>query len=247
MIKQEFDDEILMAFADGELDEAQSQALEEALATDDVLAERLAVFLDSRRLVGDALKPLIDEPVPEALLVSVRRMAEDAQRAADKPQDNVIAFQPRQQPAAAPAARRWLMPLAASVVAAITGVIGFSVGRMGPPAANSGAEIASALDREASGKDVALDASGKVLHVIATFRDERGDVCREYEVKEPAGRTLTIACRQQGGWTTRLALTAPTADGYVPAASQETIDAYLASIQAGAPLSAEEERSALAP
>jgi hypothetical protein len=247
MIKQEFDDETLMAFADGELDEAQSQALEEALATDDALAERLAVFLDSRRLVGDALKPLIDEPVPEALLVSVRRMAEDAQRAADKPQDNVIAFQPRQQPAAAPAARRWLMPLAASVVAAITGVIGFSVGRMGPPAANSGAEIASALDREASGKDVALDASGKVLHVIATFRDERGDVCREYEVKEPAGRTLTIACRQQGGWTTRLALTAPTADGYVPASSQETIDAYLASIQAGAPLSAEEERSALAP
>ncbi|MCT7664376.1 anti-sigma factor family protein [Shinella kummerowiae] len=247
MIKQEFDDETLMAFADGELDEAQSQALEEALATDDALAERLAVFLDSRRLVGDALKPLIDEPVPEALLVSVRRMAEDAQRTADKPQDNVVAFEPRQQPVAAPAARRWLMPLAASVVAVITGIIGFSVGRMGPPAADSGAEIASALDREASGKDVALDASGKVLHVIATFRDERGDVCREYELKEPAGRTLTIACRQQGGWTTRLALTAPAADGYVPASSQETIDAYLASIQAGAPLSAEEERIALAP
>lgn len=246
MIKQQFDDETLMAFADGELDEAQSQALEEALVADDVLAERLAVFLDSRRLVGDALKPLIDEPVPEALLASVRRMAEDAQRAADKP-DNVISFHPRQQQAVAPAARRWLMPLAASVVAAITGVVGFSIGRMGPPAAGSGAEIAAVLDREASGKDVALDASGKVLHVIATFRDERGDVCREYEVKEPTGRTLTIACRQQGGWTTRLALTAPTADGYVPASSQETIDAYLASIQAGAPLSAEEERSALAP
>lgn len=247
MIKQEFDDETLMAFADGELDEAQSQALEEALATDDALAERLAVFLDSRRLVSDALKPLIDEPVPEALLVSVRRMAEDAQRAADKPQDNVVAFQPRQQSVAAPAARRWLMPLAASVVAVITGIIGFSVGRMGPPPADSGAEIASALDREASGNDIVLDASGKVLHVIATFRDERGDVCREYELKEPAGRTLTIACRQQGGWTTRLALTAPAADGYVPASSQETIDAYLASIQAGAPLSAEEERTALAP
>ncbi|AOF94349.1 hypothetical protein [Sinorhizobium sp. RAC02] len=247
MIKQEFDDETLMAFADGELDEAQSQALEEALAADDALAERLAVFLDSRRLVGDALKPLIDEPVPEALLASVRRMAEDAQRAADKPQDNVVAFHPRPQQAAAPVARRWLMPLAASVVAAVAGVVGFSIGRMGPPAAGSGAEIASALDREASGKDVALDASGKVLHVIATFRDERGDVCREYEVKEPAGRTLTIACRQQDGWTTRLALTAPSADGYVPASSQETIDAYLASIQAGAPLSPEEERSALAP
>lgn len=246
MIKQEFDDETLMAFADGELDEAQSQVLEEALATDDALAERLAVFLDSRRLVGDALKPLIDEPVPEALMASVRQMAEDAQRAADKPQDNVVAFHPRPQQSVTPVARRWLMPLAASIVAAITGVIGFSIGRLGPPTADFGAQIASALDREASGRDVLLDASGKVLHVIATFRDERGDLCREYEVKEPAGRTLTIACRQEGAWTTRLALAAPTAEGYVPASSQETIDAYLVSIQAGAPLSAEEERAALA-
>lgn len=241
MNKDEFDDETLMAFADGELDEARSLALEEALATDEALAERLAVFLDSRRLVGDALKPLIDEPVPEALLASVRKMAEDAHA----PRDNVVSFRPKPQQAAQPTVRRWLMPVAASLVAVVTGVIGFTLGRMGPSATDADAEIAAALDREVSGRDVTLP--GAVLHVVASFRDERGELCREYELKRQASSTLTVACRQNGAWATRLALTTPQAEGYVPASSQETIDAYLTSIQASAPLSAEEERKALAP
>ncbi|MGJ7038479.1 hypothetical protein J2Y63_001734 [Shinella sp. BE166] len=239
MNKDDFDDETLMAFADGELDEARSLALEEALATDEALAERLAVFLDSRRLVGEALKPLIDEPVPEALLASVRKMAEEA------PRDNVVSFRPKPQQVAQPKVRPWLMPVAASLVAVVTGVIGFTLGRMGPSATDAGAEIAAALDREASGRDVTL--SGAVLHVVASFRDERGELCREYELKQQASSTLTVACRQDGAWATRLALTTLQAEGYVPASSQETIDAYLTSIQAGAPLSAEEERKALAP
>jgi hypothetical protein len=241
MTRHDFDDETLMAFADGELDEANSLALEQALAKDEALAERLAVFLDSRRLVGDALKPLIDEPVPGALLASVRKMAEDAQRQRT-PQDNVVSFRPKQ-----PTARRWLTPVAASLVAVVTGVIGFSLGRMDPSTPVAGAEIAAALDREASGRDVTLAASSTVLHVVASFRDERGEICREYELKQPESSTLTIACRQNGTWTTRLALTTPRADGYVPASSQETIDAYLSSIEAGAPLSPEEERAILAP
>jgi hypothetical protein len=246
MSKQEFDDETLMAFADGELDEARSLALEEALADDEALAERLAVFFDSSRLVGDALKPLIDEPVPEALTASVQRMVQEAGQKAAAPQDNIVSFPARPKAAAAkPATYSWLMPIAASLVAVITGVIGFTLGRMGPSATDSGAEIAAALDREVSGRDVTLGTA--VLHVVATFRDERGELCREYRLTQPASSTQTVACRQDGAWTTRLALTTPQAEGYVPASAQETVDAYLASIQAGAPLSAEEERKALFP
>ena len=246
MTKLEFDDETLMAFADGELDEAQSLALEEALAEDEALAERLALFLDSRRLVGDTLKPLIDEPVPEALLASVQRMAQGAGERASTPRDNIVSFRPKPQATPA-AARRWLMPLAASLVAVISGVIGFSAGRMGPPVAGSGAEIAAALSSEASGRDVALGVDGGILHVVATFRDAGGNLCREYALKQPEKSTLTVACREGDVWATRLALSTPVAEGYVPASSQETLDAYLTSIQAGAPLSAEEELKALAP
>ncbi|MBY5556719.1 hypothetical protein HFO41_27450 [Rhizobium leguminosarum] len=242
MSKKDFDDETLMAFADGELDETQSRALEEALASNEALCERLAVFLDSRQLVGDALKPLIDEPVPEALLASVRRMADEVRH--QKPQDNVVSFRPKQQQQTM---RRWLVPVAASLVAIMTGVVGFALGRVNPPASNSGAEIAAVLDREVSGRDVTLSSPETVLHVVASFRDERGELCREYELKQPKSSTLTVACRQNGAWATRLALTSAKADGYVPASSQETIDAYLASIQAGEPLSPEEEREVLAP
>ncbi|MBY5583896.1 anti-sigma factor family protein [Rhizobium leguminosarum] len=242
MSKKDFDDETLMAFADGELDETQSRALEEALAGNEALRERLAVFLDSRQLVGDALKPLIDEPVPEALLASVRRMADEARR--QTPRDNVVSFRPKQQQQTM---RRWLVPVAASLVAIVTGVVGFALGRINPSASNSGAEIAAVLDREVSGRDVTLSSPETVLHVVASFRDERGELCREYELKQPKSSTLTVACRQNGAWATRLALTSAKADGYVPASSQETIDAYLASIQAGAPLSPEEEREVLAP
>jgi hypothetical protein len=245
MTKQNFDDETLMAFADGELDEARTLAIEEALATDDALAERLAVFMDSRQLVG-ALKPLIDEPVPDALLASVRKMAEDAQMRQTPLQDNVLAFRPRPQAdAGVRMSPRWLAPLAASVVALITGVVGFAIGQSGSASNESASAIAAALDREASGKDVVLGASGSVLHLVSTFHAEDGQLCREYELRDAASRTLTVACRLEGAWATRLALTTPVSEGYAPASSQETVDSYLATIHAGTPLSGEEENRAL--
>jgi anti-sigma factor RsiW len=246
MTKQNFDDETLMAFADGELDDAQTLAIEDALATDDALAERLAVFMDSRKLVGDALKPLIDEPVPDALLASVQKMVEDAQKRQTSQQDNVVAFRPiPQTEAAVRTAPRWLAPLAASVVAVMTGVIGYAVGQSGSASNESMSAIAAALDREASGQDVALGTNGSVLHLVSTFHAEGGELCREYELREAASRTLTIACRQDGAWATRLALTTSVSEGYVPASSQDTVESYLTSIHAGAPLSSDEEKQAL--
>ncbi len=246
MTRYDFDDETLMAFADGELDEATSVRLETALAADEALAERLAVFLESRLLVASALKPLIDEPLPEALLASVRRMADEAQGRQSEG-SNVVALRPRQQQVKRWAEHRWVMPLAAGIVLVITGVVGFTIGlNRNPSAMNSSAQVAGVLDREASGRDIAL-GSGEMLHIIATFRDKNGSLCREYELKQASGSTLSIACRHDQAWVTQLALTSATAEGYVPASSQETIDVYLSSIQAGTPLSAEEERAALAP
>lgn len=246
MTKQNFDDETLMAFADGELDETRTLAIEEALATDNALAERLAVFMDSRQMVGDTLKPLIDEPVPDALLASVRKIAEDAQKKTTAPQDNVVAF--HTTPPADASLRtkpRWLIPLAASVVALISGVVGFSIGQSGSASNETAVAIAAALDREPSGQDVPLGATGSVLRLVSTFQVEGGELCREYELREAFSRTLTVACRLDGAWATRLALTTPVSEGYAPASSQETVDSYLATIQAGVPLSSDEEKQAL--
>lgn len=247
MTMEHFDDETLMAFADGELDAATSQRLETALETDEALAERLAVFLDTRLAVGSAMKPLIDEPVPEALAAAVRRMAEAAEATATGAvEDNVITFQRPEKPVAARNRPPWLMPIAASILAVITGVGGYMAGRGSiEPGGSFESALTAALDRQPSGSDVALGQS-EGLHIVSSFIDGRGELCREYEVKRQNETTATVACRSNGNWVTRLALSSSRVEGYVPASSQETIDAYLASIEAGEPLAAEAEKNALA-
>lgn len=242
-----FDDETLMAFADGELDDATAQRLEAALEHDEALAERLAVFLDTRMAIASAMQPLINEPVPEALTASVRRMAEEAE--AHKA-DNVVAFRSRQPAAPVAVRQQWLMPIAASILAVVTGVGGFMAGR-GSLEADASFEtvLANALDRQPSGADTAL-GSATDLHVVSTFTDGGGVLCREYELKRRDETTASVACRIDGGWVTRLALSSPsgegaTGEGYEPAAAQEVIDAYLVSIEAGQPLDADAEKAML--
>ncbi|MDA5635033.1 MULTISPECIES: anti-sigma factor family protein [Rhizobium/Agrobacterium group] len=246
MTKEHFDDETLMAFADGELDEATSLRLETALEIDDALAERLAVFLDTRTALASAIKPLIDEPVPDALAASVRRMVEDAEaNNADIEGAKVIAFRGREKPEISRLRQRWLMPVAASVLAIITGLGGFVAGRSGLETGASVNDVLSAaLDHQPSGGDITVGQS-EVLRIVSSFVDGRGTFCREYELKRQEENTLAVACRSDGAWVTRLALSSPRADGYVPASSQETIDTYLTSIEAGGPLSATEEQRLL--
>ncbi|MNL50064.1 hypothetical protein D3C87_1730460 [compost metagenome] len=58
---------------------------------------------------------------------------------------------------------------------------------------------------------------------------------------------VSVACRDAGGWQTRLAIVTPeSGEGFTPASSLETVDAYLTSIGAGAPLEADAEEKALA-
>lgn len=70
--------------------------------------------------------------------------------------------------------------------------------------------------------------------------------CAENFELASASTLISVACRSQGLWDVRLAVAAPSAGAdYVPAGATETVDAYLTSIHAGAPLSADEEAEAL--
>ena len=78
MTRQEVTDEMLMAFADGELDDTEMARIAGAIDADPTLAARVDAFLQSRALSKAALGPLLAEPVPKALEDAVRRMAEGA-------------------------------------------------------------------------------------------------------------------------------------------------------------------------
>ena len=59
-----FSDEILMAYADGELDEATRRAVEEAMRKDAALARRVAQHKAMRNDVFAAYAPVAEEAVP---------------------------------------------------------------------------------------------------------------------------------------------------------------------------------------
>lgn len=259
MTKTTFDDETLMAFADGEIDEATARLIEAAMETDDELVARVALFIETRASAQSALRPLLEEPVPDALAASVGRMIEQHRAAAVPPGSvddqplpgNVTPFKRKAEPVEAVRVRRWLFPVAASVVAVVVSALGYLAGSSGSAprafrdfAGLTDAGVVSALGSLQSGEE--KEPAG--IRMISSFRDQSGVLCREFEMAPAAqDRIVSVACRQKGTWAIRIAVVSGAGDtsAYSPASAQEGVDTYLASIGASAPLSAEEERQAL--
>lgn len=250
-----FSDETIMSYVDGELDEATSGEIEAALASDAELSARVELFAQTRLTAQNALRPILDEPMPDSLKASVEAMVESARRPA--PSQGASSH--------AEAARRGLVPandwwrLAAA--ACIAGVLGLAGGYMaGGPMADDrtgspGLRIAdadpdalsTALRTTPSGEERTLPGSAEHFRVIASFHDHQQSLCREFELDMADKSRLTaVACDDNGRWHVRFAVNTPDATaGYAPASSTEALEAYLTAIQAGAALSADEERQAL--
>jgi len=258
MISREFDDETLMAFADGELDEETAAAVEKAMETKDDLARRVELFLQTRVQAKAALGPLLEEPVPERLSQSVRRMIDEAKRRGfpsdDSEAPRVVALKANDNRVPSPSQRSWIIPLAASLLAVVFGIGGYLAG-IGTQDVPQGLEIAGlnspalseALGQVASGEEAFLAGSDDRMRVNATFRDETGALCREFEI-DSADRSavVSVACRSNDAWAVNFAVVAPAGGGgYAPASSTEALDSYLAATGAHEPLSREDEVAAL--
>lgn len=60
-------DELIMAFADGELAAPLARRVRDAIRTDAEVRRKYDVFLSTRPLAGAAFATILDEPVPERL------------------------------------------------------------------------------------------------------------------------------------------------------------------------------------
>jgi anti-sigma factor RsiW len=238
-------DEMLMAYADGQLAAAEASDVERALAEDEGLAARVAMMADARMAVKNSYRSA--PPVPEALEARVRAMVEaDAARRQAPVASNVVDL----------AARRrvvpfWQLPLAAGLALAVgAGSVWLATqqDRGGLQVAGlTDTAIIQALGTLPSGEAVEL-GNGARMAAVSTFRDEADRLCREFEHESVgAGTVVAVACRDNASWDLRFAIAAGAAetDGYAPASSLETLDAYMLSTGAGAPLSAEDEAAAL--
>lgn len=233
-------DEMLMAYADGELDAPARAEIERAIAADASLAARLQAQTALRARLQAAYAPELDEPVPERLRQAARPPAAGtvidlaAQRAA------------RQARPPGDAWWRW-GGLAASVL------LGVLLGRLWPAAAPAG-DVAlhegrlvarGVLAQALSTQRAAAPTADAAVAVQLTFLDRAGAYCRTFSTAGAAG----LACRSGADWhVTLLAEAEPAGGGVMRQAASALPPAVLGAVDQridGRPLDAQAEQAAL--
>lgn len=218
-------DDMLMAYVDGELSEADRMKVDAAVLANPAVHERLEKHRRFRARMGGAFAEVLEEPAPERLLAAAK-------------QSNVVPFPAR--PRAVPA---WA---AMAACVAIGLVVGLSVPKIGPaPTIGSDlrahGQLAAALDKQLA----SAQAQGGAVRVGLTFRSA-DSYCRTFAEKTVAG----LACREGGDWKVRMAVAqeaAATSD-YRTAASEIPPQVLEAAqdLMVGEPLDAKAEAEARA-
>lgn len=218
-----YDDETLMAYADGELDEARRAEISAAVERDPELARRVAQHRALRTEIAGAYSSVMDQPVPEHLSAAARGPVESPPAREARPRGNVVQFPARgsRAPGAPWRAREWTA-MAASLV--LGGLIVWQVGERGAGDITSrgGAMVASGdLARALDSQLASNQAEDAAVRIGLTFKAKDGGYCRSFVSRSASAAGL--ACRSDADW--QVAFTEaidPEAGGIRQAASELT-------------------------
>lgn len=235
-------DDILMAYADGELDAPLREQVEQAMRSDPQVAARVERHRALRADVFAAFAGVLDEPVPARLQP---RQSAPAVRV-----DALAAAGARPMPA------RWSWPqwggMAASLAIGVlagafgwrnlhAGVDGTPFGRQGDALVAQG-PLASALSQQLA---AAPAAGAGAVRLGVSFRARDGHYCRSFTL----GATAGLACRTGDAWRIPVLAEGETQQGAYRQAGSALPEAVLDAIDqriAGGALDAEAERAARA-
>lgn len=231
------DDELIMRFADGELDAADRARAEARLAADPALQAAVERQRTLRQNLAAAFDPVLEEPVPERLLDTVQR-----------PKAEVIPLQRRRHPRVGGFGPvQWGAMAATLAIGIYAGQLldkdtEALIGRSGERLV-AGGEFAGALTARS-----VSDGDPASLRIGLSFRARDGVYCRTFEGVE---RMAGVACREGEVWAIRMAVRDENADadtGYRMAASgvYPPVLAYVEAVIQGDPLDAIQEARAQA-
>lgn len=249
-------DEMLMAYADGELSKQDAELVERLLREGDVESrEAVDEFRKTAALVRAAFADDTNDPISETLVETVL-----ATKATPKP---AAVAGSRSRPARR---ERYAMAMAACLAAAVVvgglatilrpleTVTAASL-QLGPIDADS--RLAHVLAKVPASTLVEIDDdnAGAAAHlmVVSTFYDRYDRICREVELMDSAlaPQQVAVACHtpDSSAWSVegvaRIATASdPSSSGYAPAGAPEQDALKSLQIMVGAkePLSADEER-----
>lgn len=176
------DDETLFAYLDDELGPQDRARVEQALANDAVLRDRLQAHRDLSARLRAGFDPLLEAPLPPGLGLPATPVIDFAAARARK-----RSAPPRWTQWGAIAATLLVGIVAGHVATRDNGVLIERDGRLiasGP--------LADALDRQVGG----AGADAGAVRVTLTFASRDGPICRSFDTRTQAG----IACRDGDGW-----------------------------------------------
>jgi len=186
-------DWMLMAYADGELEPHEREAVAAYVAGNMAAAERMAGFQRSGRALGRLYDRSLREPVPDHL-VDLVRGARLRQPAA--PDLHALLGAPL----------RWLRPMAYAASAAVfaVAIAGGIVSRGGvaPDSSHPGPALRLALETSPTGhQTVAGTGSARTaITPVLTFASTSGHYCRQYLVTGAGSASMAgVGCRLDTG------------------------------------------------
>ncbi len=235
-----FSDEMLMAYADGELDLVARAEIEAAMARDPKVAEAV----ERHRALAAKLRPAYDavltEPVPDRLAELVASPGSSA---------IVDIAARRRASASAIAVGRWRVPQWAALAASV--LVGLFVGVLLMRGADAPYQETAAglVARGELDKALTTQLAGSLgtgrTQIGISFRGREGDYCRTFHMHQEAP-IAGLACRSGEEWKLQVLATAPAHEGELrPAAAMPmaVLHAVDAAID-GEPLNAAAEQAA---
>jgi anti-sigma factor RsiW len=258
-------DEMLMAYADGELEAAERAQVEAAMKADPDVARRVERHKALRRQLNATFDRVLDEPVPDRLVAAVRgsraSSSVNATAGASAVRGVTDLDRVRAEKAVASATRvaqaraswswpQWGAMAASLVVGAVIGHFALNAPELGPIGSHAGQLVAQAALADALSNQLASTQSADAPVQIGTsFKAKAGDFCRTFVLQqgEPVGG---LACRAGDTWridTLARVEPGPAADGgYRPAGSDmpTPVRAAVETQISGEPLDASGEEQA---
>lgn len=239
-----FPDEVLMAYADDELDPRTRAAVEAAMASDPEIARRIAQHRALRSHVHSAFNRVLEEPVPARLLKAVRSDPSGSAKS------NVVPLRRRR-------VGRWGWQQWTAIAASL--LVGIIAGRLalvrsrgsGPIVVRSGRLLAGGgLADALSDQLVDSQPAAGPVRIDVSFRSKSGQYCRTFTLRQP-DPLAGLACRAGDDWRLRVLARAESAGGssgggYRQAASSmpPAVVAAVGNLIAGEPLDAQAEAAA---
>jgi hypothetical protein len=195
-------DDLLAAYVNGELDDTASAQIEQAIARDARLAQRVAQQRVLRGRLRNAFEGVLHEAVPQRLVNAARG------EAITGPAQIIDLARVRAQRARRPERRRAAIPRRAATAIGASLLVGLGTGLLvehlvvsaGPTEYRNGALLASGLLNHALNEQLASGASGSsAVRIQLSFHARGGSYCRTFVLEN--NRSLSgLACHERDRW-----------------------------------------------